>query len=426
MQADLIIHNIKTLYTPYHKPPLRKEKLDDLKILNNAFIAIKDGKIVEINNTSYNLFVGQKTKVYDAKGKIALPGFVDAHTHLVHAGSREHEFALLKQGVPYLQILNQGGGIIDTVNKTRNASFEELLNQANKSLNQMLLYGVTTLETKSGYGLRLNDEIKQLRVAHKLKTDGPQHLTITYMGAHAYPPEFINNKKGYVKEIINDLKEIKKLGYVDTCDVFCEKGVFELVDTELILNEAKKLGFNIRLHADELQNLGGAGLAVKLNAKSADHLIAASEQDIIKMGNSNTFACVLPGASFNLNKPYAKARFMVDNNVALCIGGDYNPGSSPTENFQLIMQIAAGNYGLTPNEILSAVTLNPASLLGLENKKGSLEIGKDADILLLDIPNLSYLMYHFGINHVDDVFIQGKRVVKNRQIIGENKDELNK
>lgn len=424
MIADLIIYNIKTLYTPFHKPPLRKEKLNEIKEINDAFIAIKKGVIIAVDQKNYKPFIDENTKLYDAKQKIALPGFIDAHTHLVHAGSREEEFALLKQGIPYLEILNKGGGILNTVEKTRAASYYDLLKQSRESLDIMLTFGVTTVETKSGYGLRLNDEIKQLDVAKALKDQGPQEITITYMGAHAYPREYKNDKKGYVDELIKDLETIKKLGFIDTVDVFCEKGVFELEDTEKILMKAKQLDFKIRLHADELETLGGAGLAVKLKAKSADHLIAVSNEDIINLGKSDTYACLLPGTSFNLQKPYAKARKMVNNNVALCIAGDYNPGSCPTENFQLIMQIAASYYQLTPYEILNAVTINPAHLLDLENKKGSLDLGKDADILLLDIPNLSYLMYHFGVNHVNDVFIKGNQVVKNKIILGEN-NEIN-
>ncbi len=416
MKADLIIYNIKTLYTPYLNPPLRGKNLQEVKEINNAYIAIKDGKIIAIGTGDYSTFSNDKTTTYNALNKIALPGFVDAHSHLVHAGSREEEFEALKEGVPYLDILAAGGGILNTVEKTRAASFDDLYLQSKKSLLTMLSYGVTTLEAKSGYGLRLNDEIKQLEVAKKLHDDGPVHIVSTYMGAHAIPKEYKTKENDFVLEIINDLKEIKKLDYVDTVDVFCEQGVFDLKATEKILTHAKDLGFKIRLHADELVPMGGTGLGVKLNALSVDHLIAASEQDLIALGKSNTFACILPGTSFNLKKPYAKARFMVDHNVALCIAGDYNPGSCPTENFQFITQLATNYLNLSPKEVLSAVTLNPAHLLNLSNKKGSLTVGKDADLLLLDSPNLAYVMYHFGINHVSDVFIKGNQVIKNKQI----------
>lgn len=415
MHADLVIHNIKTLYTPFHLPPIRREKLNELKVIDNAYIAIKDGKIISVGTSSFSNFVTNKTKLIDAKGKIALPGFIDAHSHLVHAGSRENEFALLKAGVPYLDILAKGGGILNTVKATREASFEELYEKAEKSLKTMISYGVTTLETKSGYGLNLETEIKQLEVAKALQDNLPAHLAITYMEAHALPLEYKDRQEEYIDSIISNLKEIKKLGYVTAVDAFCEEGVFSLKETEKILTKAKELGFTVRMHADELKPLGGLGLAVKLGAKSADHLVAASNEDIILLGKSDTYACLLPGTSFYLKNDYAKARLMINSNAAIAVAGDYNPGSNPTENFLFVMQLAANYFNLTSAEVLSAVTLNPADLLDLSNSKGSIEKGKDADILLLDAPNLDYVMYHYGINFITDVFIQGEHIINKRK-----------
>lgn len=415
MKASLVIYNIKTLYTPFHEPPLRKEKLNELKVINNAYIAVNEGKIIAFSDDDYRSFVDSNTKLIDAEGKIALPGFVDAHTHLVHAGSRENEFALLKAGVPYLDILAQGGGILNTVKATREASFEELYSKARKSLETMITYGVTTLEVKSGYGLNLETELKQLKVAHQLSKELPALLSLTYMEAHAVPPRYKDKKEEYVETIIRNLDEIKKLGYVTAVDVFCEEGVFSLKETEKILLKAKSLGFDIRLHADELKPMGGLGLAVKLDAKSADHLVAASAEDIKALGKSNTYATLLPGTSFYLKNRYAKARLMINNNAAISIAGDYNPGSNPSENFLFVMQLAANYFDLTSAEVLSAVTLNPADLLGVASFKGSIAVNKDADILLLDAPNLDYVMSHYGINLITDVFIQGKRIINNRK-----------
>ncbi len=417
MKADLIIYNIKTLYTPYLNPPLRGKSLNKIKQIDNAYIAIKDEKIIAVDNNNYEAFLDSSTKLFNAKGKICLPGFVDAHTHLVHASSREDEFLLLKQGATYLEILAAGGGILNTVRKTRAASFNSLYQQAKASLKQMLSYGITTLEAKSGYGLDLENEVKQLLVAQKLNEKEPVCIVSTYMGAHAIPLAFKNNKDQYVNAIIKDLKEIKALGFVDAVDVFCEDQVFSLKDTEKILTKAKQLGFKIRLHADEITALGGTALGVKLKANSVDHLIEAKESDLISLGQSKTYACILPATSFFLQKPYAKARFMVDNNVSVCIASDYNPGSCPSENFLFVMHLAANYLKLTPEEILSATTLNPAHLLEKDKTKGSLQIGKDADIILLDAPNLAYVLYHFGINHVNDVFIKGKQVVKNKKVV---------
>lgn len=415
MKASLVIYNIKTLYTPFHEPPLRKEKLNELKVINNAYIAVNEGKIIAFSDDDYRSFVDSNTKLIDAEGKIALPGFVDAHTHLVHAGSRENEFALLKAGVPYLDILAQGGGILRTVKATREASFDELYSKARKSLQTMISYGVTSLEVKSGYGLNLETELKQLKVAHQLSKELPALLSLTYMEAHAVPPRYKDKKEEYVETIIRNLDEIKKLGYVTAVDVFCEEGVFSLKETEKILLKAKSLGFDIRLHADELKPMGGLGLAVKLDAKSADHLVAASAEDIKALGKSNTYATLLPGTSFYLKNRYAKARLMINNNAAISIAGDYNPGSNPSENFLFVMQLAANYFDLTSAEVLSAVTLNPADLLGVASFKGSIAVNKDADILLLDAPNLDYVMSHYGINLITDVFIQGKRIINNRK-----------
>lgn len=416
MVADLVIKNIKTIYTPNQTPPVKGKNMASIKVIKDGYIIIRDKRIIHIGEGNCDNFIGETTEVIDAQGKIALPGFIDSHSHLVHAGSREQEFALLRQGIPYLDILKSGGGILGTVEKTRAASYDDLFHQAKKSLDKMMQYGVVALEAKSGYGLCLDDEIKQLKVAHTLNQEHPMTIISTYMGAHAIPKEYKNNVDAYIEEVIKDLHTIKELGYAQHVDVFCEDGVFSVEQTKKILEQAKQLGFGVKLHADEIKPLGGARVGVMLEATSADHLIAISDEDIALLGKSNTMANLLPGTSFYLGKPYAQARKMIDHNVAISISGDYNPGSCPTENFQLIMQLAANYLKLTPEEILNAVTINPAYLMGLQNKKGSLEIGKDADVLLLDAPNLAYIFYHFGINHVTDVFIEGKRVVRDGNI----------
>lgn len=417
MIADLIIYNIDRLYTPYLNPPIRGKDMSKIKIIEKPFIIIKDGKIISIDTGDYLKFASDTTELFDALGKICLPGFIDSHSHLVHAGSREKEFCLLRKNVSYLEILNAGGGILGTVEKTRNASFEELYSKAKKSLDIMMKYGVVALEAKSGYGLNLDTEVKQLKVSNKLNKDHPIKIKSTYMGAHAIPQEYKNNRRGYIEEMLEDLKLIKKLGLSDSVDVFCEEGVFDLKETEEILLHAKELGFKVKLHADEIISLGGTKLGVELGATSVDHLMASSKEDILLLGKSNTVANLLPGTSFYLGKPYANARYMIDNNVAISISGDYNPGSCPTENFQLIMQLAANYLKMTSEEILNAATINPAYHMGISKNKGSVEVSKDADLILLDIDNLDYMLYHFGINHVTDVFIKGKLVVKDKQII---------
>jgi len=236
------------------------------------------------------------------------------------------------------------------------------------------------------------------------------------MGAHAIPQEFKGNSSGYIDQIIKDMAYIQSQRLADAVDVFCETGVFSIEETRKILLAAKSLGFKVKLHADEIDALGGAGLGVELEASSVDHLMVISDEDIHKLSKSNTIANLLPGTSFYLNKNYANARKMIDSNVAVSIAGDYNPGSCPTENFQFIMHLASNKLKMTPEEILNSVTINPAYHLGIDCLVGSLEIGKEADIVLMDAPNLSYILYHFGVNHAKHVFIHGKQVVNNRQI----------
>jgi imidazolonepropionase len=412
MKADMIITGIKTIYNPNQLPPVKGLDMAKIEKIDNPFIAIKDGKILDYGKHDYHEYIDNQTIMLDAKGKICLPGLIDSHTHLVHAGSREHEFSQLRQGIPYLDILKQGGGILGTVEKTKTASFDELYDKAYQSLNTFLSYGVTTLEAKSGYGLSLDTELKQLMVAEKLNQNHPIHLVSTYMGAHAVPIKFQQQRSSYIKQIMQDMEIIKEKKLASFVDVFCETGVFDIRETKDILEKAKALGFNIKIHADEIDPLGGAGLGVDLNASSVDHLMAIKDEDIKKLAQSNTIANILPGTSFYLNKPYANARKIIDEGCAISLSSDYNPGSCPTENFQLIMQLAANHQKLKPEEILNAVTINAAYHLGLDKEKGSIQKGKDADLILLAIPNLSYMLYHFGINHVSDVIINGKHIIK--------------
>ncbi|RJX27491.1 MAG: imidazolonepropionase [Acholeplasma sp.] len=417
MIADRLIYRIGTLYTPNQKPPVKGKDMKMIQTYSHAFIAIKEGKIIGIGEGDGDSFKGECTDIIDAKGAVVLPGLIDSHTHLVHAGSREDEYHELQKGIPYLDILKHGGGILGTVHKTRMATCEMLYHQARHSLDTMMLHGTTVVESKSGYGLDYENESKQLRVNRKLDETHPIRMISTYMGAHAIPKEFSHDKDAYIADMLTDMEMIYRDGMAEAVDVFCEEGVFSLSDTKKILREAKALGFKIKMHADEIHPLGGAGLGVELGCKSVDHLMAISDADIQLLASSNTIANLLPGTSFFLKKPYANARKMIDQGVAISMATDYNPGSSPTENLQFIMHLASNQMGLHPEEILNAVTINASYHLDLSDKKGSLEIGKDADFIVLDIPNLAYLMYHYGINHVRDVFILGKYVVKDQKIV---------
>ena len=419
MKIDLIIKNIGKLVTMENSFfPRIGNQMNELTILENAYIAVVQGKIFQVGTgDDYKELVGKNTVIDDASGMLVTPGLIDSHTHLVHGGSRENEFSKKLNGVPYIQILQEGGGILSTVNATKNATFDELYSKAKKSLDRMLEFGVTTVEEKSGYGLEFETEVKQLQVAHKLDKDHPVDLVHTFLGAHAVPVEYKSNSKAYIKLLVEEIMpKIKEMNLAEFCDVFCEEGVFSVEESEYILSKAKEMGYKLKIHADEIVPIGGAELAAKLGCISADHLMAASDEGLKNMAENGVIANILPGTSFNLNKPSADARKMIDLNVPVSLSSDYNPGSCPSENLQFVMQLGCLNLNMTPNEVLSAVTINAAHCIDRANEIGSIEIGKKADIAIFDAPNVEYLMYHFGINHIDRVYKEGKLVVENKHV----------
>ncbi|WFD11380.1 imidazolonepropionase [Tepidibacter hydrothermalis] len=417
MRADLIIKNIGHLATMrgVNKPRI-KEEMNDIEILENAYIAINDGKISYVGQGHIiDGLIGDKTEIHDANGLTVTPGLIDPHTHLVHGGSRENEFSLKISGVPYIDILKQGGGILSTVKSTKEASLDQLYDKAKKSLDIMLGYGVTTVESKSGYGLELDTEKKQLEVNQKLDQTHPVDIVSTFLGAHAVPKKYKENPDEFVDIIIEMLPKVKDLAQF--CDVFCEEGVFSVEQTRKILNKAKEYGYKVKLHADEIVSIGGAELAAEIGAISADHLMAASEDGMKLMAKNKVIANILPGTSFSLMKNYAEARKMIEHGVPIALSTDYNPGSCPTENIQLIMQLGSLALKMTPNEVLTAVTINAAYSVDKADEIGSIEVGKKADLVIFDAPNVDYIMYHFGINHTHSVYKEGKLVVDNKNIV---------
>ena len=419
MKMDLIIKNIGKLVTMEGSfLPRTGNQMNELVILENAYIAVVEGKIFQVGTgEDYKELVGENTIIDDVSGMLVTPGLIDSHTHLVHGGSRENEFSKKLNGVPYIQILQEGGGILSTVNSTRKATFDELYNKAKKSLDRMLEFGVTTVEEKSGYGLDLDTEVKQLEVAHQLDKNHPVDLVHTSLGAHAVPVEYKSASKAYIKLLVEEIMpRVKELGLAEFCDVFCEEGVFSVKESEYILSKAKEMGYKLKIHADEIVPIGGAELAAKLDCISADHLMAASDEGLKDMAKKGVIANLLPGTSFNLNKPSANGRKMIDLNVPISLSSDYNPGSCPSENLQFAMQLGCLNLKMTPNEVLTAVTINAAHCLDRATEIGSIEVGKKADIAVFDAPNVEYLMYHFGINHIDRVYKEGKLVVKNKHV----------
>lgn len=420
MKADLILKNIGKLVTMQGSSSFRvKEEMNKINIIENAYIAVKNGKILAIGvGDEFGNLCGDDTKIHDAEGLLVTPGLIDSHTHLIHGGSRENEFSMKLNGVPYIEILNNGGGILSTVKATKEASEEELYKKAKKSLDRMLEFGVTTVEEKSGYGLELNTEIKQLEVARALDKNHPVDLVHTFLGAHAVPEEYKENHKAYIDILVDVMMpKIKDMGLAEFCDVFCEEGVFTIEESEYILQKAKEMGYKLKIHADEIESLGGAELAAKLGCVSADHLMAASDEGIKMMAENNVVANILPATSFNLNKNYADCRKMIDMGAIVSLSSDYNPGSCPSENLQLVMQLGCLHLKMTPNEVLTAVTINAAYAIDRADKIGSIEVGKNADFVVFDARNVEYLMYHFGINHTKKVYKNGNLVVDNKVVV---------
>lgn len=415
MKATLLIKDIDNLITINGENKARAGKaMNDIGLINDGIVAIKDEKIIFVGEElPSNIEVDNDTIIIDGKGKTVTPGLVDSHTHIVHGGSRENELAKKLKGVSYLDILAAGGGIHSTVKATKEASFDELYNKAKKSLNTILSFGITTVEGKSGYGIDcLDTEIKQLEVAKKLNEDHPVDIISTFMGAHAIPKEYKDNPEDFVDIIINEMiPTIVEKDLAKFCDVFCEEGVFTIDQSRKILMKARELGLGAKIHADEIKPLGGAELAAEIGCISADHLVAASDEGIKEMAEKGVIANLLPGTSFNLQTgKFAKARQMIEAGAAVALSTDYNPGSCPTENIQLIMSFASLIMKMTPEEVITAVTINGAASLGIEETHGSIQEGKIADIVVFDTPNIEYLIYHFGINHTDSVIKNGNIV----------------
>jgi imidazolonepropionase len=422
-QIDLLLTNIGRLVTPLGNHPRGGADMKELREIEGAAVAIHAGRIVWVGqeqDASQALHGAEVLSTVDAGGRLVTPGLVDPHTHLVHGGSREHELALKRSGVPYLEILAMGGGIHSTVNATRNTSEEALYHKALRSLNEMLLQGVTTVEAKSGYGLTLEDELKQLRVAKRLQDTHPLDLVSTFMGGHAVPPEYKGREDEYVDLIVHEmLPRVTDEGLAEFCDVFCEQGVFTIEQSRRILMEGKRNGLIPKIHADEIVTLGGAQLAAEVGAISAEHLLASSDEGLAEMAAGGVIPVLLPGTSFNLGlTQHARARDMIDRyELPVAIATDYNPGSCPTESMQLILSLASVNLKMTPEEILTACTINAANALGRGFEIGTLEAGKRADLAIFDAPNLAYLPYHFGINHTHGVIKDGRLVVWNRAVV---------
>ena len=413
-KADWLIVNAEELITLVdgnQKPRIGKQ-MRELGIIHNGGLAVKDGRIVAVGKTSDVTKVFKSENMIRANGKIVLPGFVDPHTHLVFAGSREDEFQMRVEGAYYMLILSSGGGILKTVRETRKASAEKLVDFGLRTLDVMLEHGTTTVEAKSGYGLTTRDELKILEVMKRLDQLHAVDVVSTFLGAHVFPPEYKDSQLGYVNLIIEEMiPKVAEKGLAEFCDVFCEKGVFSLEQTRRILVAGKKHGLKPKVHADEMSMLGGAELAADIGATSADHLLFSSDEGIRAMADKSVVAVLLPAAAFSLmGGRYADARKMIDFGVPVALGTDFNP-SCWVENQQLIIAFACHFMRLTAAEAITAVTINAAHAIGRASEVGSLEVGKKADVVVLDVPNHKFLGYRFGVNLVDKVIKNGRLVV---------------
>ncbi|HRY71603.1 MAG TPA: imidazolonepropionase [Spirochaetia bacterium] len=427
MQGDLLVTGIGELTTPLGSAaPRGKEAMGRVSSVKDAAVLVLKGKI-EYAGPASGLAApplqaavaaaGPGLARLDSGGRAVVPGFVDSHTHFVFAGYRDDEFMWKAAGLPYMEIHKRGGGIARSVAATRAASKEELVALGAARLRTMLALGVTTVEGKSGYGLDLATELRQLEAMRDLEAarrPGAQGTEIvpTFLGPHSVPPEYAGRPGDYVDFVVAEvLPAVAERGLARFADIFCEKGVFGIEDSRRYLEAARGLGFGLKLHADEIERIGGAGLAAELGARSADHLLKASAEDLGRMAAAGVVAGCLPLTAFTLREPYADARGMIDAGLAVAIASDLNPGSCYSQSIPLAFALAVLYLRLSMEEALTALTLGGAASLGLEASKGSLEPGKDGDLLVLEAPSYRFLAYHAGMNLVRNVVKAGELVV---------------
>jgi imidazolonepropionase len=381
----------------------------ELGIVSDGALVVRDERIDWLGPSTALPPIPDGTEVVDVRGKVILPGLVDSHTHLIFAGSRAGEFEQRLRGASYQEIAAAGGGILSTVQEVRRRSREELVELTRPRLERLLRLGVTTVEVKSGYGLTPADEIKCLQAIADLNARGPVELVPTFLGAHALPPEYQKDRGGYIRLLCEDmLPEVVRSRLAEFCDVFCETGVFTLDETEHILSRAAQLGLGLKVHADELTPLGGAELAARLGAASADHLLCIREEGIEALVAADTVATLLPGTAFFLGMPYAPARRLIDRGATVALASDCNPGTCMTENLPLLGTMACTQMKMLPAEVVNALTLNGAAALRRGDRLGSLAAGKQADLVICSTADYREVFYHFGMSHVWRVYKRGR------------------
>ena len=411
----MLIHSAAQMLT-IAGPPQRGADLGRLAIIEDGAVLIENGVIQAVGHSQELLKKYPNVDHLDSSGKVVMPGLVDPHTHAIWVGDRAAEFELKLEGKTYLEILQSGGGILSTVNATRAADINSLVEETKTRLWRAFRHGTTTIEVKTGYGLDFYTEMRMIEALLQLHHEGPWEIVPTFLAAHAIAPEYKDDPQGYTdlicREYLPALKEWwenntynRNLPYVD---VFCETGAFDLAQSRQILTTAKELDFPLKIHADEFDNLGGASLAVSLGAASADHLVTTSDEDIEALGNSDTVAIGLPGTPFGLaEKDYTPAKKILAANGILAIASDLNPGTTWCENLQMTLALACRYMKITPAQAITAATINAAAAIGMADKVGSIEFGKQADLLILDIPDYRQLGYRYGTNLVHTVLKKG-------------------
>ena len=413
-KGNLIIKDAAELITCSSFEAKKGQEMSRLDIIYDGTLVIEKGIITGAGKAE-EVLSGLDLSSFDiieAAGKAVLPGFIDPHTHFVFGGYRAEEFSWRLRGDSYMEIMKRGGGIVNSVRATRKASRDELIVSAKKRLDSMLSFGVTTVEGKSGYGLDRETEIKQLEVMRELDTSHPVDVVSTFLGAHAVPEEYRGNGDGFIDYLISEvLPDIAALKLAEFCDVFCERGVFSVEQSKQLLEKARTYGLKLKLHADEMTMLGGAELAAELGVVSADHLLYASDRGIEKMAKAGVVAVLLPGTAFCLKEPYARARLMIDSGCAVALATDFNPGSCFTESIPLMFALATLYMGMTPEEALTAFTINAAAAIGRAEVVGSLDIGKAGDAVCLEFPSYRYIPYHSGVNSVEKVIKRGEVIL---------------
>ena len=412
----MLIHSASQLLS-LSGGPQRGRELGRLEIIPNGAVLYRDEKIIAVGTTPELRAAYPAEPVLDAGGKVVMPGFVDPHTHAIWAGDRSAEFEMRLQGKSYLEILAEGGGILSTVRATRTGSLEKLMSETRPRLWSMFTYGTTTAEAKTGYGLRMAAELRMLQALLALDKEGPLEIAPTFMAAHAIPPEYRDRPDDYTALICNTMLPVLKdwwphqapFNPMPFVDVFCETGAFNLDQSRAILSKAKEQGFPLKIHADEFDNLGGARLAAELQAISADHLVKTSLEDIRVLSRSDTVAVSLPCTPFGLAETlYTPAQSILDEGGLLAIATDMNPGTAWCENMQFAMALACRYLRLTPAQAIAAATINAAAAIGRADRIGSLEAGKQADLLILSVADYRHLGYRFGINLVQTVVKKGR------------------